>query len=155
VSACGAITVTFLPCRDTVLGTRNGVHVMLEIQPMRSDTSVSGLRLSLRTALPGWYFLHWLNSFSPGTSTAGPELVGSEVTIGAPAAGGGEDGGCPPATRSASCAGGGYPACRGRAVRGGCSRCTSGLPPDGTGCTVGLGCCANVTAGALTSAAPR
>src|SRR5205814_4040149 len=78
-----AMTVTFLPASDTVLGRRNGVQVMAEIQPTRSVISVSGLRLSLMGMFDG-YFLHWLNSFSPGTSIiepAAPDTAGAAAGL--------------------------------------------------------------------------
>src|SRR4051794_40492706 len=77
----GAITVTFLPCSDTLVDVRNGVQVMLENQPMTSDSSLSGFRFSFRIALPDGSFLHELNSFSPGSSA--PVSIGA-----APGAGG-------------------------------------------------------------------
>src|SRR5512141_1057934 len=79
------MTVTFLPCKGTE--TRNCEQVMLEIQPMRSSSSVSGFRFSLTMRLPAGSFLHELNSFSPGSSDP-PGAPGVAVAAGVAGAGG-------------------------------------------------------------------
>src|ERR1022692_2408492 len=56
-----------------VPGSRNCLHVIDEIQEMRSPSSVSGLRLSLTIRLPLGNFLQELNSFSP--TTVAPETL--------------------------------------------------------------------------------
>src|SRR5690242_17231145 len=85
------MTVTFLPAIPTVLGIRNGVQVMEEIQPITSPISLSGFMFSLRIALPGGYFLQELNSFSPGyfTRPVPDVVVVAAPGAGAPGAGGG------------------------------------------------------------------
>src|SRR5664279_5979850 len=86
--SCGETMVSFLPVTGTP--TMNCAQVMLEIQPMRSITSVSGLRLRRTLRLPAGSFLHELNSLSPGSSAApGAPGSGAATAPGLPGTGAG------------------------------------------------------------------
>src|SRR5678809_1105355 len=61
----GATTVTFLLLAGIVPGSRNCLHVIDEIQAIRSPSSVSGFRLSFTMRLPDGNFLQVLKSLSP------------------------------------------------------------------------------------------
>src|SRR6476469_9760079 len=65
VISSGATTVTFLLLAGIVPGSRNCLHVIDEIQAIRSPSSVSGFRLSFTIRFPAGNFLHVLKSFSP------------------------------------------------------------------------------------------
>src|SRR5687767_7973635 len=82
----GEMTVTFLLLVGIVPGMRNWRQVMLEIQPTRSPSSVSGFMFSFTIRLLAGNFLQLLNSRSPGTSVT--MVVGAGAGGGA---GGGED----------------------------------------------------------------
>src|SRR3954469_19515944 len=79
----GERIVTFFCCR-TEPATRNCVQLMLEIQATMSAMSVSGLKLNFTMRLPGGSFLHWLNSFSPGSSITPSALGGGGATTTGP-----------------------------------------------------------------------
>src|SRR5215831_8541415 len=95
----GAITVTFLLLAGMVPGSRNCLHVIDEIQEMRSPSSVSGLRFSFTMRLPAGNFRHELNSFSPTRSEPPLDddgvgaVVDGVVLIAAAGGGGGAGGG--------------------------------------------------------------
>src|SRR4051794_5143287 len=96
VISSGATTVTFLLFAGIVPGSRNCLHVIDEIQAIRSPSSVSGLRLSFTMRLPAGNFLQVLKSlspiswFDPVTPVVPPPGDGAAVPVvaGAPGTGG-------------------------------------------------------------------
>ena len=74
--------VTFLLLAGMVPGSTNCLHVIDEIQEIRSPRSVSGFMFSFTIRLLGGNFLQELNSFSPASSPV-PEtpLAGGVVAV--------------------------------------------------------------------------